>query len=709
MKIVALALTLAASPVLAQAIAPPPVRPVAPDVTAPGSLATSSGYYKLPPRRDLTVDRDVVTERWATVYFPTAPGATPRPLLIFLHGNHGTCGQIQRDGTRIDNDVSYTDTGTCPPGYVVTPNQEGYAYLATNLASHGYIVVSINANRGINGAGGVFGDEGLNLRRGRLVLRHLQTLTQYNKGIGVPATLGFNPKGQIDFSQVGLMGHSRGGEGVRAAVAQYRDKGSPWAKRISPNLVFRSIFEIAPVDGQTGRVLDADGLTWSILLGLCDGDVSDLQGQRVYDRMIGKLVETTSNYPKSTFAVAGANHNFFNTEWQQSDSAPTDCVGQKPLFASSAPGSAQQRKTSIYTLVSQMRATVGADAVRTDALLFNPAFVLPQPLASVSRFERGHTVSASLLDTVVFNDFAGLALGKFFNGANVSIGDVSEHSSFFGPVVDKQLMAAQIDWVRTGAAPYFDADWSSNEVPRDISARKTLSFRVSSTASLPGRTVFSVALVDGLGHVSTALPINRYVTLAGGVRVIFSGFHQTLPTARIPLDAFTGVALTDIRNVRFIFDRTPKGQVAITNIRFDDQDDRTLLPSATMRADATSAESASSDAPASVSAAREAPATARIVAIRRATAADPAARTTGEVEIELAGSTHFPVTDALPALTLGDKIFTRSRFGPSGRTDRLIFTISAADFDAIAQGVTASVRLGSDARAVGTIDKTLMR
>ena len=59
--------------------------------------------------------------------------------------------------------------------------------------------------------------------------------------------LGFDVRGKLDFAQVGLMGHSRGGEGMRAALAQLRDPGSPWPGRIGADLRIRSVYEIGPV------------------------------------------------------------------------------------------------------------------------------------------------------------------------------------------------------------------------------------------------------------------------------------------------------------------------------------------------------------------------------------------------------------------------------------------------------------------------------
>jgi hypothetical protein len=198
----------------------------APDATAPGPFATTSAEYKFPAVLDTEISPGLLTEVWARVYRPVDLTQGPYPLLVFLHGNHATCGI--GSNPRNDNNTQYTFYGTCPPGYVVTPNHEGYAYLADRLASWGYFVVSLNVNRGINAAPGFFGDAGLNLVRGRMLLRHLQRLSEWNNNPGTtPPTLGFDMAGLLDFSHVGLLGHSRGGEGVRAAYNQYRDQESP--------------------------------------------------------------------------------------------------------------------------------------------------------------------------------------------------------------------------------------------------------------------------------------------------------------------------------------------------------------------------------------------------------------------------------------------------------------------------------------------------
>ncbi|MEK7358289.1 MAG: hypothetical protein AAB250_17715, partial [Bdellovibrionota bacterium] len=240
----------------------------APDASIAGPFTVASGEYKFAPSVDPDILADVTTEMWAKVFWPTDL-TVKRPILYFLHGNHATCGQ--GSNPRNDFDCTYTNEGTCPAGMVVVPNHEGYNYLGLHLASLGYIVVSINANRGITCGSGMDADWGLNIARGRLVLRHIEEWSKWATTGGAPASLGLTPDAfidHVDLSNVGLMGHSRGGEGVRAALALYREKASTWKTRI-PGLEIRGIFEIGAVDGQAGRVLDADDTAWNQLLPMC--------------------------------------------------------------------------------------------------------------------------------------------------------------------------------------------------------------------------------------------------------------------------------------------------------------------------------------------------------------------------------------------------------------------------------------------------------
>ncbi len=202
------------------------------------------------------------------------------------------------------------------------------------------------------------------------------------------------------------MGHSRGGEGMRAALALYADPGSPWPARIGP-VGFKALYEIGPVDGQTPRTLNALGVAWNVLLPYCDGDVATLEGIRPFERMLLVTAEK-QRVPKATFAVYGANHNFYNTEWQSSDAFGCSGLDNKPLFPQLG-GSADQRQTALASVVPFMRAYVARTPRPMLAALLDPAAPLPAALAAITRVDRGFTDTPDKRIEVRIQDFASPA------------------------------------------------------------------------------------------------------------------------------------------------------------------------------------------------------------------------------------------------------------------------------------------------------------
>ena len=189
---------------------------VAPDATPVGPLATASGEYDLGAQIDDLVlpgchpssGYDCKVDVRARVYYPQTLTGT-YPVIIFLHGNHGTCGTPDPGlpgDPRNDSRSDYTGTGTCPAGFVESPSYLGYEYMAFRLASYGYIVASIDANRGITAGPGLPGDSGLIKARGIMVLRHLQNLSMWNRHGGTPAGVGVELQGHLDFSNTRLDG-----------------------------------------------------------------------------------------------------------------------------------------------------------------------------------------------------------------------------------------------------------------------------------------------------------------------------------------------------------------------------------------------------------------------------------------------------------------------------------------------------------------------
>jgi len=679
---------------------------VAPDASGTGPLATTSSEYKLPAAVDPDVSTELATELWARVYRPSTLGAAPYPLIVFLHGNHATCGRDEGIGPgRFDINVQYTFTGTCPDGYVPVPSHAGYAYLAERLASWGYIVVSINANRGVTAAPGVVGDRGLNLRRGRLVLKHLQKLSDWNAHAGTtPPSLGFDLFGKLDFAHVGLMGHSRGGEGVRAAYNLYRDAGSPWPGQIGP-VHFDGIFEIGPVDGQTSRVLNADGTTWNVLLPMCDGDVSNLQGVRPFDRML-LIRNELQPLQKSTYTVWGTNHNFYNTEWQLSDSA--GCLGHKRLFPNLL-GSAEQRVPAISSVLAFFRGNVGAGADPAFNANFNPEFELPPPVTDVTRVDRGFDIP-SVAVTTTFDDFDQPSGTNSYGPANIA----NRVSVAHGPVFDHSAVqrAAQVEWDNASPDTFFQSNWTAPMTGRDASGFRTLEFRVSRQCGdevcrnrgpqSQTSTNFGIRLVASDGTLSAAVQLRDYLTLTGPVgglvRSLGASPHPILQTIRIPLSSFTGILLANLRGVRFTFDDTNHDEIFIANIRLSTLGGSAALTPLSMAAGDDDPLDTQDPSASDVN---------KVAGIRRTAAAGGGSG----IEIELTSNRAFLPQDALLILRIGEETFDLSRYRADGDTRTVIFTLTPEQFARISTGDAIRVRYDGADRGwnFGPVDKNMLK
>lgn len=224
----------------------------------------------------------------ARVWYPEGEGQFP--LVLVVHGNH------------MMDDFS----------------DPGYDYLGELLASRGYIVASVDQNF-LNTGGFIEGILGglrtENDARAYLLLRHLSLWHAWNEAEGHPF------EGMVDTYNIGLIGHSRGGEAAAIAAAFNRLPFHPGNAAITFDFGYsiRSIIAIAPSDGQfmpRRQRTELSDINYLVLQGSADSDVRSFQGARQYDRV--SLTEG-SNLFKAAVYIHGANHGQFNTRWGRID------------------------------------------------------------------------------------------------------------------------------------------------------------------------------------------------------------------------------------------------------------------------------------------------------------------------------------------------------------------------------------------------------
>ena len=199
------------------------------------------------------------------------------------------------------------------------PSYRGYLQTQRLLATQGYLTVSLSIN-GISAQGPINeGSGGPNfsghLARSILVRLHLSKWADWNVDANrpsAPAIIRSLPK--ADLSNVLLVGHSRGGEGVnRATIDSWSPPPAsldhPSLAGIAPRWTIRGLFLIGPT--ALGQNPHPD-VPSAVLLPGCDGDVYRLEGQTYVD---GSRDTGRGRAIHSSIFVEYANHEWFNEQW----------------------------------------------------------------------------------------------------------------------------------------------------------------------------------------------------------------------------------------------------------------------------------------------------------------------------------------------------------------------------------------------------------
>src|ERR1700741_206629 len=546
-----------------------------PDPGTPGPLAVTREEYNFGDTAFQPSDFPGPVELRASIHYPTAL-AGPYPVIVLLHGRHATCF---KGGSQLLQ-WPCTTNGSQP-----IPSFQGYDYVAEVLASNGYVVVSVSAN-GVNAVDNLVFDLGA-LARAELMQKHLDILNGFNTTGGAP--FGTRFVGKFDLTRVGTMGHSRGGEGVVRHYVLNNSLGAPYG--------IKAVFPLAPVDFNRFVVNNA---ALNVLLPYCDGDVSDLQGVHFYDD--ARYNVPGDNAPKHYELVMGANHNFYNTIWSPSSPFP----GAANDWLAFVPGGhsddhcgngknsqrlteAQQRGTGLAYMSAFFRAYAGGESQFLPILTGDAP---PPPSAQTNNlFVSYHAPANRRLDVNRLLNDTNLTLNTLGAAATQTALTPYELCGGDAPQPQRCLLdqpnARQPHTTPSARSPLrglsqlntgwnnFTGNYRNNLPPSlgNVSNFQAIQFRVSVNFADARNLAdlaqdFRVVLTDASGSSASVR-----VSDVSGALYFPPGEVGPVPkvvlnTVRVPLSAFGGVNLNNVRSVQFTFNERLQGGVLITDVAF---------------------------------------------------------------------------------------------------------------------------------------------
>ena len=188
-------------------------------------------------------------------------------------------------------------------------SDDGYNYLGEYLSEHGYIFNSLDQNF-LNGSWtGDFRGKEMTTRAWHF-LENLNYLKKLNND---SSSILYN---KIDFDNIIVMGHSRGGEAVNIAskfneLKTFPDNGNV---DLDYNFNIKGIVTLAPTDYRYFRNYDLQNINYLSVQGSMDSDEDSFFGIRQANRL-----ENSNSFSDFNILIEGANHSQFNTSWGKHD------------------------------------------------------------------------------------------------------------------------------------------------------------------------------------------------------------------------------------------------------------------------------------------------------------------------------------------------------------------------------------------------------
>jgi hypothetical protein len=344
------------------------------DADSGGQYAVSSAidfkYTAIPATRNVDGSSgervsifDDLIDVLGVIHYPLASADTSAPaagfpIILFQHGRHSTCSTT---GDASGSESSGTDCEA--NGLVPIRSDKGYDYIAETMASNGYVVISIDVND-INAQDSGSNDQGITARA-EVILHHLDIFRDIAENPGSTFAIDARDNdfsslyGFMDFSSIGLMGHSRGGNGVAKAITYNQDARFRSSTNFDLPHEIKAVFSLAPTDFDSELPLNT---AWVTLSPYCDGDVSTLHGVYMYDNI--RYDANDVSQPQFMVTSMGANHNYYNDFWFNDDATLNGfdpyCTAESPVTGRYS--RVDQKRHGEFLIASFLRLFVGAES-----------------------------------------------------------------------------------------------------------------------------------------------------------------------------------------------------------------------------------------------------------------------------------------------------------------------------------------------------------
>ncbi|MDX1415687.1 MAG: hypothetical protein R3293_15935, partial [Candidatus Promineifilaceae bacterium] len=474
------------------------------------------------------------------------------PLAVIIHGSHGVDCPVVDD---------FFQDWPCPEDE--TKHYGGFDYLLEALAERGYAAISINANSTFVSA---FGEPDSNARLVTLVDLYLNQVAAANAGDAVD--FGVDLAGRVDLNTLVILGHSASGQGAGWVVGSRAGSDSP-EQIAAGEGPFSAAFLLAPVPSN----LPEDGLAlpFAVLLPACDEDVADLAGQTYYEA--ARQSEVREDAALSVY-LRGANHTRFNSLLLSDEGlAEASAVCDDALIS---PAEHQQFLAELagsFFDDALGRGEGDPAAIGLDAGQPAPSELLGQQVLTSLALPADQRSVLPLADGQVNGDVSAVFCEQGF-AQKESSQEACRRDPVNQPGNPEQLV---LSWSGPGAV----YEVSLPQGMGDLSAYDILHLRAAvdpmSPLNIAGEAQpFTLRLTDGSGS-SASIVLDETAALAfpeGEVRQIgdFTGWDNLvlLSSIRLPLSDFSGIDLSDVQSISFLFDQTDSGAIFVTDLELLD-------------------------------------------------------------------------------------------------------------------------------------------